>query len=513
LLSVWIDLPFFEICFEKYFYEIENGPWNIPDLISFLEEVFSLKRSFKDFEIISSAGDNRRFLVGASPVETHNEKLLILSIEESPSLNGMDYRLAIEKLIANISNRFINIGTDSVEIELKKALEDTGSFLGADRCYIYLYSDDLKRIKQGYEWYDTKDKKVSEQIENLPVDPFSWSINKFKNTDYVHVPSVEKLPEEAKGEREICSALGIKSFLSIPLYFNKKLKGFFGCDTERGEKCWKEEDIRLLRLAGEIFVNAIERRNAEEDLRAREGESFRLSHLASIGELAAGVAHEINSPINGIINCAEILQDKSGKDTVEYEIAGKIIKGVESISYIVRSLLSFAREDDEEKVFVNLYEILQEALTIIRRILVKDNIKLEVNLSNGLPQIAGHPQKLQQVFLNILSNARYALNQKYPGKHEDKILEVTGEEVVIDGKSFIRLVFYDSGIGIPPEIINKIITPFFSTKPRGKGTGLGLSISHGIINSHKGILRFESRKGEFAKAIVELPVMEKGEIL
>ena len=115
-------------------------------------------------------------------------------------------------------------------------------------------------------------------------------------------------------------------------------------------------------------------------------------------------------------------------------------------------------------------------------------------------------QKIQQVFINILSNALFALNMRHPLASEDKILEISGLTVDDEERSYLRVIFHDRGCGMSEEILGKICNPFFTTKPVGKGTGLGLSISHNIVKEQGGRLLFESRAGEFSKVMVDLPL-------
>jgi len=137
----------------------------------------------------------------------------------------------------------------------------------------------------------------------------------------------------------------------------------------------------------------------------------------------------------------------------------------------------------------------------------KDGVRLRSEMPPDLPEIFGHSQQIQQVFLNVINNARYALNQKYKGAAEGKKFEIYGEEVTIDICPYVRIRFNDGGSGIPANVIDKIMNPFFSTKPSSKGTGLGLSISHGIISDHGGRLTIESIEGEFTNVIIDLPVI------
>jgi len=237
-------------------------------------------------------------------------------------------------------------------------------------------------------------------------------------------------------------------------------------------------------------------------------ETLRAGHLASIGELAAGVAHEINNPINSIINFAQIMADEVKKgELLTEEIPERIIKEGDRVASIVSSLLSFARENEKEKRPIDARHILDEVLALTETQIIKDGINLTVDFPAGLKKILADFQQIEQVFLNIINNSRYALNQKYPQAHPRKNFVIHGSEEMIDNRLFLEVTFLDYGTGISAEIIDKIYNPFFSTKPSGIGTGLGLAISHGIIADHDGKLTFESTAGEFTKVTVLLPVI------
>lgn len=237
---------------------------------------------------------------------------------------------------------------------------------------------------------------------------------------------------------------------------------------------------------------------------ALQTEVIRTAHLASLGELAAGVAHEIINPINGIINYAQMMIDQGNEKAEEADLPKRIIKEGDRISKIVRNLLSFARDRNWEREPVNIKTILSDSLNLTMGLLRKDTIHVKLDIPEDLPLIYVDVQQIQQVFLNLISNARYALNQKFSGYCEDKILEIKGEVVEREGVSLVRTIFYDSGVGIPSDIIKRICDPFFSTKPTNEGTGLGLSISHGIVKEHGGRLYFQSSEGEYTKVIIEL---------
>jgi PAS domain S-box-containing protein len=233
-------------------------------------------------------------------------------------------------------------------------------------------------------------------------------------------------------------------------------------------------------------------------------ELMRSEHLASVGKLAAGVAHEINNPINGIINYAQMLLNKSEEASKSHDLASRIIKESDRIAGIVTSLLSFARESGEGKKPVHLRDILTDSLSLTDAQTSKSRIAIETDFPPNLPQIIAQPQHIEQVFLNLIINACHALNRKYTEAHKDKVLRIFAETVTVHNNPYVKVTFYDQGSGIPAGVLDKIMDPFFTTK-KNEGTGLGLSISHGIITDHSGRIMIDSVEGEFTKVVIELP--------
>ena len=189
------------------------------------------------------------------------------------------------------------------------------------------------------------------------------------------------------------------------------------------------------------------------------------------------------------------------------EIPERIIREGDRVASIVSSLLSFARENEREKRLIDARHILDEVLALTETQILKDGINLTVDFPAGLHKILADFQQIEQVFLNIINNARYALNQKYQKAHPKKNFIIHGSEETVNDTLFLEVTFVDYGTGIPSSIIDKIYNPFFSTKPSGIGTGLGLAISHGIITDHGGKLTFESSYGDYTKVTILLPVI------
>jgi PAS domain S-box-containing protein len=260
----------------------------------------------------------------------------------------------------------------------------------------------------------------------------------------------------------------------------------------------------LIEENGEINATLLVARNLtqEEVVRA---EAIRVSQLVAIGELASGVAHEINNPINTIINYAQIIlddpQDLNAADSLQ-----NIINESKRIAGIVSNLLDFARCREEVLALADMRTIIENSLQLVAHLLKKDGITCTVNIPKYLPPLLCDSQQLQQVALNLISNARYALNSRYPEPCAEKCLKIDVDTVEQGEGTFIQLVFTDYGIGIASENLERLFDPFFSTKPKGEGTGLGLSISHGLVREHGGYIKAQSNPGEWTRFIVELPV-------
>lgn len=267
-----------------------------------------------------------------------------------------------------------------------------------------------------------------------------------------------------------------------------------------------EISVSSMRRDGDTIFIIMARDITEEEV--HKAEALRAGQMAAIGELAAGVAHEINNPINGVINYSQVLLDSmdEGSDNTSRDLLSRIIKESERVAIIVRNLLAFARQRDEVVGELQIRSVLVECVELLLYQFNKDGISVEIDVPEDLPCLQGNPQQLHQVFLNLLTNARYALNQRYKGQNPDKRIAIRSRLVSPGGRPFIRTTVTDWGIGIPQNIIDRIFDTLFTTKPPGEGTGVGLSISKGLVRDHEGHLTLESTPGDHTTATVDLPV-------
>ena len=245
-----------------------------------------------------------------------------------------------------------------------------------------------------------------------------------------------------------------------------------------------------------IARNLTDRRHLEQQLIQSE-------KLSAIGQLVAGVAHELNNPLTSVSGYAQLLlrdQRLSGETHQDIE---QIHTQAERAARIVQNLLIFAREHKPERRMVALNEVLRSALSLQSYQLKVDNIGITLELDPALPATTADPHQLQQVFLNLITNARHAMLDR--GERGNLTLR-TSVANAADGTPMVRVEIVDSGVGIPERNLQKIFNPFFTTKPVGQGTGLGLSICFGIVKEHDGQIWAESQIGVGTHVYIDLPI-------
>lgn len=266
----------------------------------------------------------------------------------------------------------------------------------------------------------------------------------------------------------------------------------------------RDQEGKPSRMLG-THTDITELKRLEQERSTMEAQLRQQQKLESLGTLAGGVAHEINNPINGIMNYAQLIQDRLDPASPLLEFAGEIIHETQRVASIVRNLLTFARNEKQHHSSARVMDIVESTLTLIRTVIRHDQIELRVEMPPDLPQLRCRSQQIQQVLMNLMTNARDALNERYPGHHANKMLIVSASALLKDGQPWIRLSVEDHGAGISPEVRLRMFDPFFTTKPRDRGTGLGLSISHSIVKEHGGEMTVECIPGLSTLMHVDLP--------
>lgn len=221
--------------------------------------------------------------------------------------------------------------------------------------------------------------------------------------------------------------------------------------------------------------------------------------LASLGQLSAGIAHEINNPLGLVLGYTKLILKEADPAVQYYNDLRVIEKHALNCKKIVENLLRFSRATSTTKITVHLNDLIREVILVVENKFILENVRVVPRLAGDLPSTMADPDKIRQVFMNILMNARQAIVG-------------AGTITVSSGWNGetrrIQISFVDTGCGIPPDIMHKIFDPFFTTKQIGAGTGLGLAVSYGIVKDHEGEIRVDSVPGKGSTFIVELPILE-----
>lgn len=249
-------------------------------------------------------------------------------------------------------------------------------------------------------------------------------------------------------------------------------------------------------LVGTIVIakDITERKHMDEQL-------ILTDRLASIGQLASGIAHELNNPLTGVIGLSELVMEKDIPEDIKEDLE-IIRKEAQRTAGIVKGLLAFARKQGTEKSSVDINGIIQGVLQLRSYEQKVNNIEIVTRFDPDLPKVIGNSSQLQQVFMNIILNAEQAMLET----HSRGTISITTKQK----GDMVRASVIDDGPGISQDNMKKLFTPFFTTKEVGKGTGLGLSICHGIITEHGGKIHAESTPGEGTSFILELPTPPEG---
>ncbi|MCC7258402.1 MAG: HAMP domain-containing protein [Gammaproteobacteria bacterium] len=279
-----------------------------------------------------------------------------------------------------------------------------------------------------------------------------------------------------------------------------QLAGSFNAMTEALRHSQEE-----LREAAHTLEHKVEERTRA--LRVAEAEAAHREKLASVGLLAAGIAHELNNPLTGVLTFTSLLRQKMPEGSQDAEDLDLVIRETRRCAAIIRRLLDFAREKPPQKKFVDVNRVIEETLRMIERPAHLADIDIGTGFDAGLPPIWADEDQVKQVVVNMVANAQHAIEAE--GRITLSTRRLPAPRAAEPGAPAVPMVeisVADTGCGIAERDLQRIFDPFFTTKGPGKGTGLGLSVSHGIVRAHGGLIEVESRVGEGSTFRVFLPI-------
>jgi PAS domain S-box-containing protein len=388
--------------------------------------------------------------------------------------------------------------TESMDLadSLHRTLRQMSELFCLDASSLYLFEEGGKSLRRvaavGLH---------SEFSRHFPPTPVNPELLEQIKTVHARFLSTQGLPLPAIF-REAQRREGLISAYVVILWSKDRVIGGFVVGSRTARE-FSPADINLLIAAGSQISSAIERtllydetRHAYDNLRRTQEQLLHSEKMAAVGQLIAGVAHELNNPLTAILGYSQLLTTSGQIGPLGIEYSEKLYKQAQRTHRIVQNLLSFARQHKPERSLVQINQTLEDTLALRDYDLRMSNIRLRLELAEALPMIAADPHQLQQVFLNMVNNAVDAMLEK---SHEGELWVKTGTR-----EGFLFVEFTDSGPGVTDA--SKVFDPFYTTKPVGKGTGLGLSICYGIVTEHGGTIRVRNAPPQGACFTIELPL-------
>ncbi len=407
----------------------------------------------------------------------------------------------------NALNAMAVIATQSFDLDeiLNLTLRQVITLLGAEAGSVYLAEPD-RRFRRRANW----GQRVSDR-KRLGEVVFTDGLGELVTRSRAEVLTAEYLPHLPQSVRDFVGAQDAGSSIWVVLWGKDDPVGLMGI-TRGQHQDYTQNDENLLVAIGRQLSTTIEKVRlyeetckAYDDLRRTQEQLLQSEKMSAIGQLIAGVAHELNNPLTAILGYAQLLEAEDLKPRA-MEFAGKIFKQGQRTHRVVQNLLSFARQRKPEKQEFSVVDVLEEALLLRDYDLKVGNVALDREIETGLPAAFGDPHQLEQVFLNIINNGLDAMTEEECAEGQKTPRERRLQVRVCAKEGFVFVEFQDFGPGIKDP--TRIFEPFYTTKSVGKGTGLGLSICYGIVKEHNG--EISARNAETGGAIISVKLPSAG---
>jgi signal transduction histidine kinase len=413
----------------------------------------------------------------------HLQKSKNTSAADAPRAQKGDGATAVdfEELLSDLSAAFVRVSVDEIDLEIEQWLERIVLAMGIDRSTLVQVVPETEVFYVTHQWARAG---VGTPYRGIPIDQTPdtpWLDDQIASGQVVVFSRLGELPPEASVDREVFRKAGNKSNVTIPLRVGGVVFGALLFGAIRFEKYWSEQEVQRLRLVAEIFGNAFERKRAEAEIR-RLAEELRLaSHVMTMGELIASLAHELNQPLGAILNNAKAarrLLTAPTPDLVEIDAAlDDIVRDDARAVDIVKNVRAMFQRSEAKMAPVDLRQLIFEVARIVNGDARMKKISWSLELPDSLPPVRGDKTHLTQALLNLVVNAFDSVCDD-EGPREG-VLRADQEE-----PNQIHVSVRDSGKGIDAKVIPNLFEAFYTTKQGGMG--MGLTIVRSIIENHGG---------------------------
>jgi signal transduction histidine kinase/DNA-binding response OmpR family regulator len=453
-------------------------------------------------EHLRAARDNLEIRVKERTTElaAANKDLMEEIAERKKAEDALHHKMVFENIITALSTNFINLGLEKIDEGINDALKRVGTFSDVDRCYTFQFSDDMTKMDNTYEWCAEGIVPQIDNLKDLSIEDFSWGMDKLRLFENIYIPRVADMPPEAKAEKEILLSQSNQSLIVIPMVSDGRLMGYVGFDSVRDEKAWSDEDIKLLKIAGELLTNALRRKLVESE-KARLITELGTKN-AEMERFTYTVSHDLRSPlitIQGFLGFLkkDIKQIDDNKSDTDIKMIENAVKKMDALLSNTLELSRIGRVTNPPEA-VSYEEIVADSLAQLAEKIRSSGISVLV--AKELPQVYVDRMRIMEVLVNLIENSI-----KYIGNKTDPKVEIGYDADKEKPVFFVR----DNGIGIDSSQHEKVFELFYKLDKKSEGSGAGLAIVKRILEVHGGLVWIESEEGEGCKICFTLPLARK----
>jgi signal transduction histidine kinase len=404
-------------------------------------------------------------------------------------------RLRFEKLLSALSTAFSHLAAGDLDREIQRGLGQVVEFLGVDRGSLIEFSRDGRTARSWAvaAWMD--------------AGQFPWLTARLQRGEAVSVSRLDEFPPEATVDRQSYLAHRVKPHVAVPLLVSGAVVGGLVFSTLGAARARSDELIQQLNLVGEVFANALSRKQTELEAQRLRRDLSHIARVSAMGELTASLAHELNQPLTAILSNAQAAQRLLAADGPPNlgqvrEILDDIVADDKRAAGIIHRLRGLIRKGDLEFVTLDLNEIVGEVAWLVRSDALLRNVSLRLEFDADLPRVRGDRVQLQQVVLNLVLNGLEAMRES-PARGRALVIRTAR-----DGPGAGRVAVQDSGSGIDEQALDRLFEPLYTTK--AEGLGMGLAIVRTIVEAHGGGLRAANNPQGGATVQFTLPVCAGG---
>jgi PAS domain S-box-containing protein len=397
---------------------------------------------------------------------------------------AVDHSRVFERVLLRLSEEFVNLPTERLQEGFERALGALGTLFGAERATIFLMDERGEALDVRYTWGAIGLDPGSVRFTEYSFAPDNLVRGMLDRDGRLLVEDVTTLPDAVADSRTRLLANGVGSFVAVPLVRQGRLIGLYGCSNRR-PTAWPREMAQRMKIAAELFSSAIERARIEAAIRTHHEALAHALRVGTLGQLASGIAHELNQPLASILNYAHGFEHRLACGQVDVamlrEGARKIAEQALRASDVIATLRALVRKGQARRSWHDANELVRTALRFIEPEVTHAGVRLVAEHAPALPRVQVDPIQIEQVVLNLVRNALDAVRDLADGaRREIRVVTRPGEAGTVE------IGVMDRGPGIDPSRAQVVFDEFYTTKP--DGLGLGLSISRSIIDAHGGRL-------------------------